>query len=177
MSKLKMTRFVRSLTVAASAALFFASCGTQKAGGGGTGGNEAGGPVDCGVLEELPANITIVDASNGSPICDPTFAVELDGSTSVQVVGYRCLAANSIGCPAIPTTDGQPQPCVFIVYGLHQTGHSDTLAVGAPGYLTTQVANVAGGQAATCGFPYVAPSQLTVKLSPVPSDAGAVDHR
>jgi hypothetical protein len=123
-----------------------------------------GGPIDCGAILDLPPILTIVDGSTGAPVCDPTFVVELDASTAVQATSYRCLAADRIGCPVISTTDGQPPPCVFLLYGLFETGQSYTVAVSAPGYLTSQVAGVAGGQAATCGFPFVAPSQLTVSL-------------
>ena len=183
MSKLGMDWLVRSLAMAASAALFFAGCGSQTLGGGGGGtggiisgsggvpgaggassGLGGGGPIDCGTIEDLPAVFTIVDGVSGDPICDPTFAVERDASTAVQATAYQCLGATPFGCPAVPTTDGQPQPCVFIVYGSFVTGQSYTVAVSAPGYLTSQVAGVTGGQAATCGFPYEPPSQLTVAL-------------
>jgi hypothetical protein len=135
-----------------------AGAGGQSSGLGG------GGPIDCGVLEELPPVFTVVDGSTAAPICDATFVVELDASTSVQATTYRCSAADRIGCPVISTTDGQAPPCVYLLYGLLQTGQSYTVAVSAPGYLTSVVTGVTEGQAATCGFPFLAPSQLTVGL-------------
>jgi hypothetical protein len=146
-----------------------AATGGMPGAGGASSGLGGGSPIDCGLIGPLPPILTIVDGATDNPICDATFTVETnaDASTAPDAGAYRCDGTTSYGCPAFSTTD-VPQPCVFALLGLAiasaSPANSYTVAVGAPGYLTTQVTDVAGGRAAICGFSPETPSQLTVML-------------
>jgi hypothetical protein len=168
-------KLAEMVALAAAAALLSGSCGGQSLGGGGSGGTAGAvsAPMDCGVTGELPPILTIVDASNGNPICDATFNAVLVGDASgvdTDPNAHQCDGTTSFGCPAFSTIDSS-QPCEFALAGLTYVNvgvNSYSVAIRAPGYVPGLVVGVSGGRAASCGLPPEAPTQVTVKLNPIP---------
>jgi hypothetical protein len=125
-------------------------------------------PIDCGAIAVYPPNITVVDAVNGSPLCDPTFAVLTSNGEPLPPDdggAYAC-APDFGGCPPAPADGGAP-PCTFMLSEVTWPG-SYSVRVFAPGFAPVVVDDVSGGVGGCVA--YVAPSVLTVTLSP--SDAG-----
>ena len=141
------------------------SGGDGPASGGTTG---AGG--DCQLIIEYPPVVTVVDGSNGSPICDPTFAVaEVNADNPMVIVEVEaCDGASNLLCPGAPL-DAGPGPCRFALTGLGDSGVR-RLEVSAPAYLPSTASNVMGGFEGCTSS--AAASQITVALFPVPADGG-----
>jgi hypothetical protein len=139
--------------------------GGLSTGGVGGDGVGAGGDIgDCGVIIAYPPVLTVVDGSNGTPICNPTFAiVNVNASNPIVIADVvECDGTSGLACPGSPGE--QPGPCRFV---LERLGSSSvgTLEVSAPGYLPFEILGVAGGVGGC--VPYRAPSQVTVSLFPV----------
>jgi hypothetical protein len=152
------------------------SAGAEDASGGkdGTAGNtDATTQADCAAVHGLPPIVAIVDATTGTPICDPTFTVEWpDGSAvgSKDGMPYGCGQTKDFDCPG-PSADGGSAPCAFALLALSYVyGMNLEVEVSKPGYETTTVPVTSG----LGGCAYVPASHPIVKLHPL-ADAAAAD--
>jgi hypothetical protein len=76
-------------------------------------------------------------------------------------------------CLQVVYDDASDPVCAYALYarGFGAPFGGYTIAVAAPGYAPTDVSHVRTGVAGGCQ-PYVAPSNLTVSLMPLPAEAG-----
>jgi hypothetical protein len=131
------------------------------------------GPMDCAVIGTLPPIVTVVNAANGAPICDATFAVVgwPDGGPTPPDGGgaYACGATQDFGCPG-SSSDGATATCPYALLLESGLPTAYTVEVSSPGFAsaTAQVTTGVGG----C-VPTVPASQTTVMLSPTAKDAAA----
>lgn len=147
--------------------------GLATGGGGGDWGGAGGDIGGCDVFFTYPPVLTVVDGTNGDPICDPTFAlIDVNASSPIAVTNVQqCDGTSGVACPGSPG-ETQPGPCRFLLNGLDSSRVS-ALEVSAPGYLSFEVDGVSVGVGGC--VPYRAASQLTVALPPavlVPTDGG-----
>jgi hypothetical protein len=131
---------------------------------------------DCGAIEFIPPVLTVVNAATGSPICDPTFAIDSSDAGASDVAAVDCSGGTPYGgCPA-PPSDGGVAPCQYALLGLSgQFGlgtSSFTIDVSKSGFQSVTVPDVVTGVGGCVAFQ--AASQVTVKLTPL-VDSGAPD--
>jgi len=131
----------------------------------GAGGNTDAPPqqADCAAVHGLPPIVTIVDATTGAPICDPTFKIEWpDGSAvgSTDGMPYGCGQTKDFDCPG--PRDGGVAPCAFALLALSDNfyGMSIEVEVSKAGYQTAVVPVTSG----LGGCLYVPASHPVVKL-------------
>jgi hypothetical protein len=140
-------------------------------------GTTQGSPCS-GVVVYLPPIVSVVSATTGSPICEPTFAVvEWPDAGPVPPDGGDPILCDGspVGCPSAPH-DGGVGPCQYALQGLIAGGSfgptdvaTFTIAVSKPGFESVIVPDVSTG-VIVCPAPNKPASQLTVQLSPLDGD-------
>lgn len=181
MQSLTSIRRVQVVTPALLAlSLLFVACSSAEPSdttGEDTGPSDTQAGADCGAIAIYAPLVTVVNAVDGSSICDPTFHVAswpagvspgADDGGPVACHGSVSYA----GCPANPA-DGAPSPCEYLLLGLGSRNATAkyTIEVSKAGFATATVTDVHGGVGG-CVTP-VEPSQLTVRLTPTKGDAGS----
>jgi hypothetical protein len=123
-----------------------------------------GGHYNCGAIEVLPPNVTVLNATTGAPICDATFTVVGWDAGAVPDTGAALCDGTFAGCPAAPS-DGGTAPCSFALLGLDGADQHATfdVQVSETGFAPTVVPVKLGFGGCA---PYTAASQVTVSLTP-----------
>ena len=132
------------------------------------------GGASCGVVVSVPPVLSVVDATTGAAICDPTFTVvSAPASASLPPdggnVGVPCTAGVAVYGVCAP--DDAADACPFALPALAEVGTTldFSVEVAKTGFEPAVVSVHAG--VAFCGGGTTPASNVVVRL--VPSDAGA----
>jgi hypothetical protein len=107
------------------------------------------------------------------PICDPIITVVEHSDGGLMFVDAEASACKPqpVLCPV--SYDGGATPCPFQLGRLTYDTAGSTVDVSAPGYEHVDVSGVAAGTLFSCIPPLLSPSHSSVKLIPLPPDAGS----